>query len=201
MRWLPIRAGVLSLGPSVVMAGVLPAQGVQIGPLVGVYYAALNVIEQSDGTSAKQATSVALGARFSAATQNKISFDGTITYVPSDVTATNGASGGSARLLLLSARGLMAFGAAESRTRFYLAGGPAIIIRNGDFYADFQGTTDVGGNVAAGVRIALGRMVGRVEVESYLYAVDLQGAGGLSTGSELQADMVASATFAIPLGP
>ena len=197
---LPIRTVVLGSVLTAALAGLLPAQ-VQIGPLVGAYYATRNVIEQSDGTSAKQATSVALGARISAATQNKIGFDGSITYVPSDVTATNGASGGSADLLLLSARGLMAFGAAESRTRFYLAAGPAIIVRNGEFYADFDGTTDFGGDVAVGVRLALGKVVGRVEVESYLYAVNLKGAGGLSTGSELQADIVASATIAIPLGP
>ena len=102
--------------------------------------------------------------------------------------------------MLIDARGVVSFGQPGARTRFYLAGGPAVIIRSGEFYQDFGGTTDIGGNVAAGLRIDLGKVSGRVEVESYLYSVNLTGAGGLMTGSELQIDLIASVSVAIPLG-
>jgi hypothetical protein len=94
----------------------------------------------------------------------------------------------------------VSFGQAGARTRFYLAGGPAVIIRNGEFYQGFEGTIDIGGNVAAGLRVALGKVSGRVEVGSYLYSVSLTGAGGLMTSSELQVDLIASVSVAIPLG-
>ncbi len=179
----------------------LEAQGgIELAPVLGVYVPLQSVIVQSDGTSAKQATAVAIGGRVSVATHRKVSFDGTVTYVPSDVTASAGASGGSASLLLINARGVVTFGQQGARTRFYLAGGPAVIIRNGEFYQDFGGTTDIGGNVATGLRIDLGKVSGRVELESYLYSVNLTGAGGLMTGSELQIDLIASVSVAVPLG-
>ena len=179
----------------------LEAQGgVELAPVLGVYVPLRSVIVQADGTTAKQTTSVAVGGRISVATPRKLSFDGTVTYVPSDVDASAGASGGSSSLLLIDARGVLSFGHADAKTRFYLAGGPAIIIRNGEFYQDFEGTTDIGGNFAAGLRVALGKVSGRVEVGSYLYSVNLTGAGNLSTGSELQVDLIASVSVAIPLG-
>ncbi len=77
-----------------------------------------------------------------------------------------------------------------------------MIIRGGEFYQDFNGTTDVGGTVAVGLRLALGKVSGRVEAESYLYSVNLTGSGGgaLSTGSQFQSDVVISASVAIPVG-
>ena len=88
-----------------------------------------------------------------------------------------------------------------ARVRFYLAGGGAVIFRSGEFYSAFSGgTTDVGANVAAGLRFHLGRVIGRVEVESYLYSVNLKSAGGFETGSQFQADLIGSVSVAIPLG-
>jgi hypothetical protein len=182
------------------VASLAAQGGIELAPVLGVYVPLHSVIVQSDGTSAKQATAVAIGGRVSVGTHRKVSFDGTVTYVPSGVTASAGASGGSASLLLIDARGVVAFARDAARTRFYVAGGPAIIIRNGEFYQDFGGTIDIGGNVAAGLRIDLGKVSGRVEVESYLYSVNLTGAGGLMTGSELQIDLIASVSVAIPLG-
>ena len=197
------RSFLLVFGAALTAApmGSLEAQGgVELAPVLGVYVPLQSVIVQSDGTSAKQATAVAIGGRVSVGTHRKVSFDGTVTYVPSDVNASAGASGGPASLLLIDARGVVSFGQAGARTRFYLAGGPAVIIRNGEFYQGFEGTIDIGGNVAAGLRIALGKVSGRVEVGSYLYSVSLTGAGGLMTSSELQVDLIASVSVAIPLG-
>jgi len=197
------RSFLLVFGAALAAApmGSLEAQGgVELAPVLGVYVPLQSVIVQSDGTSAKQATAVAIGGRVSVGTHRKVSFDGTVTYVPSDVNASAGASGGPASLLLIDARGVVSFGQAGARTRFYLAGGPAVIIRNGEFYQGFEGTIDIGGNVAAGLRIALGKVSGRVEVGSYLYSVSLTGAGGLMTSSELQVDLIASVSVAIPLG-
>ena len=197
------RSFLLVFGAALAAApmGSLEAQGgVELAPVLGVYVPLQSVIVQSDGTSAKQATAVAIGGRVSVGTHRKVSFDGTVTYVPSDVNASAGASGGPASLLLIDARGVVSFGQAGARTRFYLAGGPAVIIRNGEFYQGFEGTIDIGGNVAAGLRIALGKVSCRVEVGSYLYSVSLTGAGGLMTSSELQVDLIASVSVAIPLG-
>jgi len=196
-NWSLVFGAALAAAP---MSSLIAQGGIELAPVLGVYVPLQSVIVQPDGTSAKQATSVAIGARVSAATHRKVSFDGTVTYVPSDVTASSGATGGSSSLVLIDARAVMSFGQAGSKTRFYVAGGPAIIIRNGEFYQDFEGTTDIGGNVAAGLRIALGKVSGRVEVEGYLYSVSLTGAGNLTTGSEFQTDLIISASVAIPLG-
>jgi hypothetical protein len=198
-----LRNWLLAFGVALAAApmGSLKAQGgVELAPVLGVYVPLQSVIVQPDGTSAKQTTAAAIGARISAATHRKVGFDGTVTYVPSDVTASSGATGGSSSLVLIDARAVLSFGPVGSRTRFYVAGGPAVIIRNGEFYQDFGGTTDIGGNVAAGLRIALGKVSGRVEVEGYLYSASLTGAGNLTTGSELQTDLIISASVAIPLG-
>jgi hypothetical protein len=197
------RSFLLVFGAALATApmGSLEAQGgVELAPVLGVYVPLQSVIVQSDRTSAKQATAIAIGGRVSVGTHRKVSFDGTVTYVPSDVNASAGATGGPASLLLIDARGVVSFGQAGARTRFYLAGGPAVIIRNGEFYQGFEGTIDIGGNVAAGLRVALGKVSGRVEVGSYLYSVSLTGAGGLMTSSELQVDLIASVSVAIPLG-
>jgi hypothetical protein len=197
------RSFLLVFGAALATApmGSLEAQGgVELAPVLGVYVPLQSVIVQSDGTSAKQATAVAIGGRVSVRTHRNVSFDGTVTYVPSDVNASAGASGGPASLLLIDGRGVVSFGRAGARTRFYLAGGPAVIIRNGEFYQGLEGTIDIGGNVAAGLRIALGKVSGRVEVGSYLYSVSLTGAGGLMTSSELQVDLITSVSVAIPLG-
>jgi hypothetical protein len=196
-NWSLVFGAALVTAP---MGSLIAQGGIELAPVLGVYVPLQSVIVQPDGTSAKQTTSVAIGARVSAATHRKVGFDGTVTYVPSDVTASSGATGGSSSLVLIDARAVMSFGQAGSKTRFYVAGGPAIIIRNGEFYQDFEGTTDIGANVATGLRIALGKVSGRVEVEGYLYSVSLTGAGNLTTGSEFQTDLIISASVAIPLG-
>lgn len=195
------RMSIASFALALLSVPTVFGQGVEVGLMAGVYQPVRNTIEQSDGTSAKQKTAVALGARLSAGTDRKIGFDGTVAYVPSDVEASMGATGGPANLLLVSARAVLALGAPNSPSRLYLAAGPAVVVRNGEFYDGFQGTTDVGANAGLGFRFPLGSLVGRVEAETYVYSVNLKGAGNLSTGSELQADVIISATLALPLGP
>ena len=175
--------------------------GVELAPVIGVYSALTNTIEVSDGTSAKQATAWAAGARVSFNTRRKVGFEASALYSPSDVNASSGATGGPASLVLVNARAVWFLAPAVERTRFYLAGGGALIFRSGEFYDAFSGgTTDVGLNVAVGGRFNFGAVFGRVEVESYLYSVNLKTAGGFETGSKLQADLVASVSVAIPLG-
>jgi hypothetical protein len=202
MRPLWIRGLALGLGVSVGGPGVLPAQsGVELAPVVGVYAALMNTIEVADGTTAKQATAWAAGGRVSLNTHRKVGFEGTFMYSPSDVEVSAGASGGAASLGLVNVRAVFFLAPPEARVRFYLAGGGAVIFRSGEFYSAFSGgTTDVGGNVAAGLRFHIGRVIGRVEVESYLYSVNLKSAGGFETGSQFQADLIGSVSVAIPLG-
>jgi len=187
-------------------AVVLPATGnaqgrVELAPVLGMYVPLMNVIELSDGTSAKQSTAPAIGARVSVAPLNTISFDANVTYTSSDVNASAPAPGGSSYLILINARAVWLLGQPAAKARLYFAGGGAAIIRGGEFYQNFSGTTDLGGNVAVGLRVALGKVYGRLEAESYLYAVNLTGGGGaLSAGSQFQTDLVISASVAIPVG-
>jgi hypothetical protein len=189
---------------SLVAGGLTPATGqtrLEVTPVIGLYAPLTNVIELSDGTTAKQSTAPAVGARVSVAPGNSLSFEAAVTYTPSDVAATAGAAGGPSSLFFVTARGVWLLGQPESRVRPYLAGGGALIVRNGEFYQSFSGTSDVGANVAAGLRLALGKVQGRLEVESYLYAVELTGlTSDQSTGSQFQSDLVVSLAIAIPLG-
>jgi hypothetical protein len=202
MAWpLLIRGLALGLGVSVGGSVFLSAQsGVELAPVVGVYTALMNTIEVSDGTTAQQGTAWAVGGRVSLNSLRKVGFEGTVMYSPSDVETSAGASGGSASLGFVNVRAVYFLAPPVARVRFYLAGGGAIIFRSGEFYNAFSGTTDVGGNVAAGLRFHLGRVIGRVEVESYLYSVNLKSAGGFETGSQFQADLIGSVSVAIPLG-
>ena len=202
MTWpLRIRGLALGLGILVGGSGFLSAQsGVEVAPVVGVYTALMNTIEVSDGTTAQQATAWVAGGRVSLNSLRKVGFEGTVMYSPSDVEASAGGAGAPASLGLVNVRAVFFLAPPVARMRFYLAGGGAIIFRNGEFYDPFSGTTDVGANVAAGLRFHLGRVIGRVEVESYFYSVNLKSAGGLETGSQFQADLIGSVSVAIPLG-
>lgn len=202
MRWLLYARG-LALGLTVtVMSGSsLNGQGgIELAPVVGVYAALMNTIEVSDGTAAKQATAWTAGARVSFNSLRKVGFEATAMYTPSDVETSAGAIGGPASIGFLNVRAVFFLAPPEARMRFYLAGGGAVIFRGGEFYDTFSGTTDVGANVAAGLRFNLGRVIGRVEAESYLYSVNLKTAGGFETGSQFQADLIGSVSVAIPLG-
>ncbi len=202
MTWPRFRSSlVLGLGASFWGVSSLHAQsGIELAPVVGVYTALQNTIEVSDGTTAQQATAWAAGGRVSFNSLKKVGFEATVLYTPSDVEASAGATGGAANVGFLNARAVFFLAPPVARIRFYLAGGGAIIFRGGEFYSTFSGTTDVGANVAAGVRFHLGRVIGRVEVESYLYSVNLMSAGGFETGSQFQADLIGSVSVAIPLG-
>jgi len=122
-------------------------------------------------------------------------------YTGSDVDATNGATGGDASLLLFSLRGIYYLTPPVLPARFYLAAGGALVVRDGDFYEGFNGTSDLGGNVAVGLRAGLGSVGVRIEVEDYVYPVNLKSAGGFETGSRLQNDLVGSLALSIPFGP
>jgi len=197
-RWFPVLAGLLvALGSPAAAQG-----GMELTPLLGAYTSLTNVIELGDGTSASQSTALAVGVRASLAPERPLSAEAAITFTPSDVSASAGATGGASSLILVNARGVWNLGRPAAPARPYVAVGGALILRDGEFYEGFSGTTDVGGNVAAGLRVALGRVQGRVEVEGYLYSIDLAGSNvaSLSTGSQFQADLVVSAAVAIPLG-
>ncbi len=202
MTWLLWRRCLaLAVGGLVGGTGSLRAQsGIELAPVVGVYTALMNTIEVADGTTAQQATAWTAGGRVSFNSLRRVGFEATVMYTPSDVEASAGATGGAASIGFVNARAVFFLAPPTARARFYLAGGGAIIIRSGDFYNAFSGTTDVGANVAAGLRFSLGRVIGRAEVESYLYSVNLMSAGGFETGSQFQADLVGSISVAIPLG-
>jgi len=202
MTW-PLYTRGLALGLAVTVASgsSLNGQvGVELAPVIGVYAPLMNTIEVSDGTTAKQATAWTAGARVSFNSLKKIGFEATVMYTPSDVEASAGATGGPASVGFLNARAVFFLAPPAARMRFYLAGGGAVIFRGGEFYDTFSGTTDVGANVAVGLRFNLGRVIGRVEAESYLYSVDLSTAGGFQTGSQFQADLIGSVSVAIPIG-
>jgi hypothetical protein len=82
---------------------------------------------------------------------------------------------------------------ARSKSLIFM-GGPAVIRRSGDVYADVRGTTSPGGVLGVGLDIHPGHRVGlRAQIDDYLYTVKFASGTGPEVGSwRFQQDVVLS---------
>jgi len=185
---------------AVVVALPSPASaqgGVQLVPWAGAYIPTQNEFSDIDDAVFDRDISVVGGARLTFWGTGRLGFEATGGYAPASVggetineTNTN--------LLLGSARLLFALSPITNSVGFYLAGGPALLVRGRDPFDDDRSGTDFGATVGLGLRFALGesgRTAIRFDLEDYLYD------GDFGTGvSSFQNDIVASLGLSIALG-
>ena len=195
------------IGMTVAAAGPACAQGrgVELTPYVGIYVPLANVIDQrttqeGDGvifsteTQVGHKTGWALGGRLTVWLSERIGAQGSFNYAFSDL--------GASRAHVWTAAGRLVYRLAQPNPQFSLelSGGPAVVGRGGEFYDLFvEGTTDVGGVLGVGGRIQLGGVALHLDLEDYLYSVQLEISEVVVHDSQFQNDLVFSVGVAIPL--
>lgn len=106
------------------------------------------------------------------------------------------------RVVTFSGKVLYDLSQSESNVGIHIGAGPAVIARGGELYdeGEFEGTTDVGLVLGAGVRLPIGqRLKLSLELEDFISSVVLS-EGGVDSQSQLQNDMMVSFGVSIPLG-
>ncbi len=87
-----------------------------------------------------------------------------------------------------------------SQLRVFLAGGIGLVLRDGDAYDGFQGTSDLGGLVGIGSRYVLSdRLSLQGDLQLALYSLSLTGPTGLEYPSAFQADLLVTFGLAVTL--
>ncbi|MGI9041573.1 MAG: outer membrane beta-barrel protein [Gemmatimonadales bacterium] len=172
--------------------------GVQLVPWVGAYIPTRNEFSDLDNAVFDRDISVIGGARLTFWGTGRLGFEATGGYAPARIGDETINETGNTDLLLANARLLFALSPITNSVGFYLAGGPALLVRGTNPFDDDRSGTDFGANVGIGLRFALGesgRTAIRFDLEDYLYD------GDFGTGlSSFQNDIVASLGLSIALG-
>jgi outer membrane protein with beta-barrel domain len=178
-------------------AAPLAAQGgVELTPWAGVYVPTSNSLG-SLGQDISRDVSVIGGARLTFWGTGMLGFEVSGGYAPAKIGDERLNETGNTDLLLANGRLLLALSPVTNKVGFYLAGGPAILVRGSNPFDDDRSSTDIGGVLGLGLRFGGGensRVGFRVDLEDYLYNGDFGG------GNDFQNDIVASLGVSIALG-
>jgi hypothetical protein len=178
-------ARVLAVGGVLLLAGVQPAtaQRISIAPNIGVYVPTTELVKAASGEEFKQEISLTLGGRVGVAVSDRLGFEFTGAYAPSDlkISATGvGDQAADANVFTGSGRISYQLLPSSSPVGFVVTGGVGVISRSGEFYANVQDKTDIGGTVGASARFRLGKLLLlQVSAEDYIYKpkADIPGFG------------------------
>jgi hypothetical protein len=154
------------------------AQGsVSLTPYAGIYVPTRNSFS-SVGNDIKRDNSFVGGARLTLWGKSPLGLEISGGYAPARVEiagATINATRDS-KVAVASLRLMLGVSPAVTGVGFYVGAGPAIIRQGHDVLDPGQSTTDIGGNVGAGLRLPLGGGVGvRFDAEDYLYGGNFDG--------------------------
>ncbi len=189
-------------------------QSVEFTPYVGVYAPTSNVIDESGafcsaigrggngpitcGTTVRQRTTLAVGARVTAWPSKRFGVDLAWGYAMSGVRGMtyneSGPRDTSANVTTVTARLLISVIPHDSKSWLYLTAGPALIVHSGAAYTDFNRTTAWGPAVGVAARFHILRsLVLRADVQDYLYTADFEDTFTQErTGGQTQNDFVVS---------
>jgi outer membrane protein with beta-barrel domain len=199
MRNLLIKTSALAATAFVVTMAAPTASaqsGVNLVPWAGVYIPTSNSLG-SLGQDISRDVSVIGGARLTFWGTGHLGFEVSGGYAPAKIGDETLNETGNSNLLLANGRLMLALAPVTNKVGFYVAGGPAILVRGSDPFDNNQSSTDIGGTVGLGFRFGGGedRRVGfRIDLEDYLYNGDFGG------GNDFQNDIVASLGISIGLG-
>lgn len=170
--------------------------GVELTPWAGVYVPTSNSVGALD-QDIQRDVSVAGGARLTFWGTGALGFEVTGGYAPAKIGDETINETGNTDLLLANGRLMLALSPVSNSVGFYIAGGPALLVRGSNPFDDDRSSTDIGGVLGLGFRFGGGensRVGFRVDLEDYLYNGDFGG------GDDFQNDLVASVGVSFALG-
>jgi hypothetical protein len=170
--------------------------GVELTPWAGVYIPTSNSVDALDRDISRD-VSVAGGARLTFWGTGALGFEVTGGYAPAKIGNETINETGNTDLILANGRLMLALSPVSSNVGFYVAGGPALLVRGSNPFDDDRSSTDIGGVLGLGFRFGGGedsRVGFRVDLEDYLYNGDFGG------GDDFQNDLVASLGLSFALG-
>lgn len=178
-------------------ASPLAAQGgVELTPWAGVYVPTSNSVG-SLGQDISRDVSVIGGARLSFWGTGNLGFEVSGGYAPAKIGDETLNETGNTNMLLANGRLMLALSPVSNKVGFYVAGGPALLVRGRNPFDNDRSSTDIGGVLGLGFRFGGGensRVGFRIDLEDYLYNGDFGG------GDDFQNDIVASLGVSIALG-
>ena len=200
-------ARALAVGGVLLLAGVQPAtaQRISITPNIGLYVPTTELVKAASGDSSfKQEMSITLGGRMAIAFSDRLGFEFTGAYAPSDLKFTRTGLGDQnvdANIFTGSGRLSYQLVPYSSPVAFVVTGGVGIVNRSGAFYAGAQNKTDIGGTLGASARFRLGSLLHlQVSAEDYIYKPKAEIPGfGPSAEKKTQNDVHLSFGVGIPL--
>ena len=190
----PIAALVL-LAPATAQA-----QQVSLAPTVGLYVPTTELVKAASGEEFKQEIALTVGGRLGVAFGERLGFEATATYIPSDLRFSFDGTevSESADLYAGSARATFHVIPVTSPFSFSLSGGVSATRRGGEAYEGVDDRTDVGGVVGATVRLRLGSVVNlMVSADDFVYSARYE--DGAQVEKRTQHDVHLSFGVGLPL--
>ena len=196
-----VLAGGMLLG---VQANPLKAQGISFTPNIGVYVPTTELVRAASGEEFKQEMSITLGGRVGVALGQRLGLEFTGAYAPSDLKiSASGLGDQSQNANIFTGSGRVSFQLVPytSPVAFVVTGGVGVINRSGDFYANVEKKTDIGGTLGASARFRLGSLLRlQVSAEDYIYKPRAEIPGfGPTDEKKTQNDIHLSIGIGIPL--
>ncbi len=188
----------------VAKAQPLMGQGISFAPNIGVYIPTTELVRAASGEEFKQEMSITLGGRLGVSLSERLGLEFTGAYAPSDLKVTASGLGDQnqdANVFTGSGRVSYQLIPYSSPIAFVITGGVGVINRSGDFYADVEKKTDIGGTLGASARFRLGSLLRiQVSAEDYIYKPRAEIPGfGPNDERKTQNDIHLSVGIGIPL--
>ncbi len=206
MRGTAWMARVLAVGGVLLAAGVQPlmAQRISIAPNIGVYVPTTELVRAASGEEFKQEISLTLGGRVGILLTERLGFEFTGAYAPSNLKISQAGFGdqaADANVFTGSGRVSYQLVPYTSPIAFVITGGVGVINRSGEFYANVAEKTDIGGTLGASARFRLGKLLRiQVSAEDYIYKPKAEIPGfGPDQQKQTQNDIHLSVGVGIPL--
>ena len=198
------RAAVVSGMLLGAQAGSLAAQGISFSPNVGLYIPTTELVKAANGEEFKQEMSITLGGRLGVALSKRLGLEFTGAYAPSDLKITASGLGDqsqNANVFTGSGRVSYQLIPLTSPVAFVVTGGVGVVNRSGEFYANVDKKTDIGGTLGATARFRLGSLLHlSLSAEDYIYKPQAEIPGfGPSDEKKTQNDIHLSFGVGIPL--
>jgi len=185
---------VAAIAASVVATPAAAQGGVELVPWAGVYIPTSNSIG-SLGQDLSRDVSVVGGARLTFWGTGMFGVEATGGFAPAKIASAT--INEKQNMLLASGRLLLALSPVTNKVGFFVAGGPAVVVRGKNPFDNNRSSSDIGATLGLGFRFGGGpdnRVGFRVDFEDYLYNGDFGG------GDKFQNDLVASLGVSIALG-
>jgi hypothetical protein len=182
----------------------LEAQGLSFTPNIGVYIPTTELVRAASGEEFKQEISLTLGGRLGVALSQRLGLEFTGAYAPSDLKITaSGLGDQSQNANVFTGSGRISYQLVPytSPVAFVVTGGVGVINRSGEFYANVENKTDIGGTLGASARFRLGSLLRlQLSAEDYIYKPKAEIPGfGPGDEKKTQNDIHLSIGIGIPL--